>query len=77
MGITENVKQAQLAVTCLTSAAYTWSVTQQFNPATTTWHTLKAQIQYFKPPDYAHKACVDLNKCFQGGKDVTAYVTTF
>ena len=72
------MKQAQLTVTCLTGAAYTRYVTQQFDPATTTWRTLKAQLlQYFKAPDYAHKARVDLNKCCQGGKDVTAYVTTF
>ena len=78
MGITDNVKQAQLAVTCLTGAAYMWYVTQQFDPATTTWRTLKAQLlQYFKPPDYTHKTHVDLNKCCQGGKDVTAYVTAF
>ena len=78
MGITDNVKQAQLAVTCLTGAAYTWYVIQQFDSATTTWRTVKAQLlQYYKTPDYAHKARVDLNKCCQGGKDVTAYVTTF
>ena len=74
----DQVKQAQLAVTCLTGTAYTWYAVRGFSPATTRWGSLKsALLGYFRPPDYAHKTRVELSKCRQGGRDVTAYVAQY
>ena len=62
VGLTDNVKKAQIAVTLLKDSAFTWYQTQGAT-ATHGWLRLRnVMMHYFKPADYAFKIHLALSK---------------
>ena len=62
VGLTDNVKRAQIAVTLLKDSAFTWYQTQGVMAAHGWLRLCNAMMHYFKPADYAFKTQLALAK---------------
>ena len=76
MGLTDNVKRAQIAVTLLKDSAFTWYQTQGMTAAHGWLRLHNSIMHYFKPADYAFKTYLALSKWQQRGS-VTDYIVGF
>ena len=67
MGLTDNIKKAQIAVTLLKDSAFTWYQTQGVTAAHGWLRLHNSMMRYFKPADYAFKTRLTLSKWTQHG----------
>ena len=76
MGLTDNVKRAQIAVILLKDSDFTWYQTQGVTAAHGWLRLRNSMMHYFKPADYAFKTHLALSKWPQRGS-VTYYIVGF